>query len=164
MTMARAILYAATCWPAIALGVGSHCSSHEARIFSCDTGKGVVSVCASQDLSARSGYLQYRFGPLGQPSLMFPEITARPETDVRVRTLTFAGGGGAYVRFRRSQYAYVVYDALIKGSGERAGVAVIHAGKTIANLSCRNPAASSLGPDFFAAAGLVTDDDDFEIP
>ena len=124
----------------------------------------MVSVCASQDLSARSGYLQYRFGPLGQPSLMFPEITARPETDVRVRTLTFAGGGGAYVRFRRSQYAYVVYDALIKGSGERSGVAVIHAGKTIANLSCRNPAASSLGPDFFAAAGLVTDADDFEIP
>jgi hypothetical protein len=164
MKTAGAMLCAVACWPAIALGASSHCSSDEARIFSCNTGTSVVSVCASKDLSARVGTLQYRFGPIGQPSLVFPEITARLEVVIRVGTLAFSGGGGAYIRFRRSQYAYVVYDALIKGSGERAGVAVIHAGRTIANLSCKGPAASALGPDFFAQAGLVTDEEDFEIP
>ncbi|MDX9742240.1 MAG: hypothetical protein RBT59_00295 [Arcobacteraceae bacterium] len=50
----------------------SHCSEDERIVFSCNTGKKVVSVCASQDISPNSGYLQYRFGKLGSPEAIIP--------------------------------------------------------------------------------------------
>ena len=160
----RAIFCAAVFFPCTVWAVTSNCTSEEAIIFSCNTGKNVVSVCASQNLSAQIGYLQYRFGPINKPNLAIPEKKVHPGSEIQAKTLTFAGGGGAYVRFQRGSYGYVVYNSIIKGEGEKAGVAVVKDGKTTTNLRCKGAASSELGPDFFAKAGLMTDANDFDIP
>lgn len=50
----------------------SHCSTNENVVFSCSTGKKVVSVCASKNINSKSGYMQYRFGKLGSPEALIP--------------------------------------------------------------------------------------------
>jgi len=53
-----------------------HCTAEEKPIFSCRlTGSGdgrVLSVCASEDLSASSGYVQLRDGPPNAPEFTHP--------------------------------------------------------------------------------------------
>ena len=151
----------------ISLAVGaveSHCAIDETIIFNCNTGKKIVSVCASKTISATTGYLQYRFGPKGSPDLVYPETKVHPNPDVQANTLTFAGGGGAYIRFTRGRYGYVVYTALGRGWGEKAGVAVEKDNKLEVNLPCKGAVLSELGPDFFDKAGLPQDQTGFELP
>jgi len=68
-------------------------------INGCSLGKKMVSVCASNDFSASSGYLQYRFGQKDTLELAFPNLaeSARASQSVQARTLMFAGGGGGSV-------------------------------------------------------------------
>ncbi|MDD4963257.1 MAG: hypothetical protein PHI11_04980 [Gallionella sp.] len=143
---------------------GSHCSTTEETVFSCHLGRKVVSVCASKALDAQSGYLQYRFGALGKSELMFPKTDVAPKTVVQARTLMFAGGGGAYLRFNRGVISYVVYTAIGKGWGTKDGVAVERKGKTIAHFDCKDVPVSEMGEAFFTRAGLPEDAQEFELP
>ena len=144
----------------------SYCSAQEQIVFSCSLGKKMVSVCASNDFSANSGYLQYRFGLKGAPELVFPGLTkAAPAASyVQARTLMFAGGGGGYLRFINGPHHYIVYTAIGKGWGERDGVAVEKNGQRIANLGCRDVPLSKLSEEFFSHASLPADRDEFQIP
>jgi hypothetical protein len=154
-------LLAAPVWAA-----GSHCRAQEHIVFSCSVGKKTVSVCASADLSAASGYLQYRFGQKGTLELAFPDLTkATPVTSyVQARTLMFAGGGGAYLRFINGAHHYIVYTAIGKGWGAKDGVAVEKNGQLVTNLECRDVPVSKLSEEFFSHAGLSIDRDVFQIP
>ncbi|MGH8548697.1 MAG: hypothetical protein ACRERU_08900 [Methylococcales bacterium] len=142
----------------------SHCAADETIMFSCNTGKKIISVCGSKTASTSSQYLQYRFGPKGAPDLLYPDKKVHPGNNVRARTLTFAGGGGAYIRFQRDQYAYVVYTALGRGWGEKAGVVVERDHKQVTSLPCKGPVTSELGPDLFEQAGLPEDQEGFDLP
>ncbi|MCM8596670.1 hypothetical protein [Accumulibacter sp.] len=157
-----ALLAASAAGPASA--VGSLCTAGEVIVFSCATSRKLVSVCASPDLSPGRGYLQYRFGREGAPEIVLPAQTDQGPSGVLAGTLTFAGGGGAYLRFAAAEYRYVVYSAWIRGSGSRDGVAVEKAGERVNSLRCARPVVSELGPDFFAAAGLAADSGDFNVP
>ena len=153
----------------ISLPVGateSHCQEQEQIIFSCSLGKKMVSVCASADFSASSGYLQYRFGQKNALELAFPALTAstRLSQYVQARTLLFAGGGGGYLRFINGQYHYIVYTAIGRGWGIKDGVAIEKNNQLIANLQCRNIPVSKLSEEFFIHAGLSADQNEFEIP
>ncbi|SDW49077.1 hypothetical protein SAMN05421783_104237 [Thiocapsa roseopersicina] len=150
--------------PGLADATNSHCSSGELVVFSCDTGKKTVSVCASPDLSARGGWVEYRFGPVGAPELVFPAARSHPRHVVQAGTWGFSGGGGAFMQFSKAPYAYTVYTAIGKGWGEKSGVAVLKNGKRIANLPCLGPVQSELGPDLFGRAGLDDQPDAFELP
>ena len=68
------------------------------------------------------------------------------------------------MRFKRDTFAYVVYTAIGRGWGEKAGVAVEKDNKLQANLVCNKPVQSELGPDFFDQAGLAEDQAGFELP
>ncbi len=144
----------------------SHCRAEERIIFSCSLGKKTVSVCASAELSAASGYLQYRFGPKDALELAFPEVTqATPAASyVQARTLMFAGGGGGYLRFINGAHHYIVYTAIGKGWGEKDGVAVEQNGQLVVNLECRDVPRSELSEEFFNRAGLAVDQHEFGIP
>ena len=144
----------------------SHCQADEQIIFSCSFEKKMVSVCASNDFSANSGYLQYRFGLKGAPELVFPDLTkaAPAALYVQARTLMFTGGGGGYLRFINGLHHYIVYSAIGKGWGAKDGVAVEKNGQLVANLECRDVPVSKLSEEFFSHANLPADRDEFQIP
>lgn len=144
--------------------VASHCSADEQTLFTCSTGSKTVSVCATANLSADAGSVQYRFGPPGAPELVYPPTTADWRTLTRGAVLTFAGGGGAYLAFTSGPYRYVVYTAIGRGWGEKAGVAVEKNGKRVASLPCKGKEVSELGPDLFAKAGIAEDTAGFDLP
>jgi hypothetical protein len=154
-------LLAAPAWAA-----ESHCRAPEHVIFSCSLGKKMVSVCASADLSTTTGYLQYRFGPKDALELAFPDLTkATPAASyVQARTLMFAGGGGGYLRFVNGAHHYIVYTAIGKGWGAKDGVAVEQNGQLVMNLECRDVPVSELSEEFFNRAGLLADQQEFQIP
>lgn len=148
-----------------AFATDSHCSEQEQTIFSCSLGKKIISVCASKNISPTSGYFQYRFGLKNSPELKFPVLTdTSSRSFIQARTLMFSGGGGAYLRFINGRYNYIVYTAIGKGWGTKDGVAVEKDHKLIANLKCQDVPDSKLGDELFSLAGLINDQDEFQLP
>lgn len=144
----------------------SLCREHEQVIFSCSLDKKMVSVCASTNFSASSGYLQYRFGQKNALELAFPALagTTRSLQHIQARTLMFSGGGGGYLRFINGQYHYIVYTAIGKGWGTKDGVAVEKNTRLIVNLECRDIPVSRISEEFLSRAGLPVDSQEFRIP
>lgn len=162
--VALAVAFALAPLPAAAEPVASHCAAHEQTLFNCRTGGKTVSVCATPNLSADAGSIQYRFGPPGAPELRYPLTDAGWRKLTRSGVLTFAGGGGAYLAFTNGPYRYVVYTAIGRGWGEKAGIAVEKNGKRVASLPCTGKETSELGPDLFAKAALAEDSAGFDLP
>lgn len=117
----------------------SLCSAEELVVFSCELGRKQVSVCASRDLSASSGYLEYRFGTtLGPMELRFPSGKSHPSKVFRY----FDRGEGAKgslsnLQFGVGDYVYTVYRFRHAFEEEYAGVAVKSAAGKFAYLRCR---------------------------
>ncbi len=141
----------------------SHCAPAEMVIFSCGTGAKIVSVCATDDLSAGVGSLGYRFGSPGMPEMIYPPPGPWWKA-VPSSVRTFSGGGGARLAFQREAFHYIVYTAAGRGWGEMVGVAVAQNGEVVANLACRGKPVSELGPDFFRGSGIPDDDAPFDLP
>lgn len=150
--------------PHAAAAGASHCTAGQQTLFACSTGRKLLSVCASADLAKDSGYVQYRFGVPGRSAFVLPVagVDWRPVT--RGGSLMFSGGGGSYIAFASPPYRYVVYSAIGRGWGSKAGVVVEKRGRQIASLSCNEPAISVLGPDLFDRAGIAPDLLGFELP
>jgi hypothetical protein len=142
----------------------THCMPPDQAVFSCSTGTKLVAVCRTQDLTPRSGALQYRFGRLAAVELSHPPTGADWRAVTQGGTLTYSGGGGAFLAFTNLPYRYIVYSAVGRGWGSKAGVVVEKGGKRIASLACKGRAASQLGPDLFAQAGIEEAEDGFELP
>ena len=147
------------------------CKADETVVFSCSTGAHMASLCASKDLSASQGYLQYRFGKNDDPEFVYPAELKHPTGLFAPGMLMFSGGGGAYLQFSNGAYGYTIFSAVGKwgangGSADASGVAVAKDGKEFANFPCHGEAAGELGPDFFEKSGLKMPDaaGDFDIP
>jgi hypothetical protein len=149
---------------ALADAGSGHCVPGETVFFSCSVGAKTVSVCGSSNLSAQSGWVEYRYGPIGSPELVLPRTRVHPRGVVQAGTWAFSGGGGAFLQFRGRPYTYAVYTAIGRGWREKAGVVVRKGDKTVANLPCRGPVQSELGPDLFERAGLGNEPDAFDLP
>jgi len=142
----------------------THCTSQERIVFACPTGKKHVAVCAAGPLSTDNGALQYRFGPLKAPELLWPDAPAQFRSVASAGTLMFSGGGGAYLRFTKGPYGYVVFTAIGKGWGKKAGVVVEKDGKATVHLPCTGAVTSELGPALYSEAALPADAQGFDIP
>lgn len=165
MKLRRTIVAINLAWISqLAAAADTHCTKEESVIFSCKTGQKIVSICATKSISTSSEYPQYRFGRKGSPEMIFPIEKQQSNADIQANTLRFSGGGGAYIRFSTGQYAYVVYTAIGRGWGEKAGIVVEKDHKLQAKLTCKKPVLSELGPDFFQQAGLAEDQRGFELP
>ena len=150
---------------AISRAASTLCLTNEDTIFSSSAGKKVIAVCASKDLTAEHGYLQYRFGLPAKVELTIPADRSVPPAGSAVsRTLMFSGGGGAYLRFKTGDYDYVVYTAIGRGWGTKDGVAIEKNGKLRTHISCKDLPVSEMGADFFSKAGLKEDTKDFDLP
>jgi hypothetical protein len=148
----------------------SFCTPLETPVFACPVGRKLVSVCASKDASSTAGYVQYRFGSTdGLMEMTLPEGEVVPSAAATGDTMAFSGGGGAWMRFRNRDTAYVVCTAIGKwgpnsATRERAGVAVERAGRAPMYLPCSGAVASDLGPDWFAQHGVTSKGEDFKLP
>ena len=141
----------------------SLCQPDEKIVFSCDTEKKSISVCASGDLSPSSGYVQYRFGNKEKLDISFPEPRQHPRAFATAKTLMYSGGGGAYMKFKNGNYSYIVYTGIGK-EWEAQGVVVEKDGTQIANVECKAGYAGDMGSDFFEKYGITEDESEFEVP
>jgi hypothetical protein len=142
----------------------SHCVPPTRAVFSCSTGTKTVSVCQSPDLTASSGVLQYRFGRPPLLDLSYPPAGADWRAVTRGGTLTYSGGGGAFLAFTNASYRYIVYSKFGKIWGTKAGVVVEKDGKRIASLACKGEPVSELGPGLFEEANIKEAEFVFEPP
>jgi len=153
-------------------GQTSHCTPMETVIFACRTGAKLVSACASKDAGPNKGYLQYRFGKPDSPEpleMVLPESQLPPSRVASGEHMAFAGGGGAWLRFRNKDTRYVMYSGIgnwgPKGEKrEKQGVVVERGGKQVANVKCTTAPISELGPDWFEKVGMKGDKDGFDLP
>ncbi len=147
--------------------VESHCASEEKVIFSCSlSDTKIVSLCASPSLTPTDGYLQYRFGPVNKPELVYPTRKEHPKKYFQSGTQSYSGGGSAFLKFKKGDYTYIVLTGIGRGWGEKEGVVVEKSGKRIAYLPCRGPWTSEIGPVLFKNAQIPRDpkEIEFEIP
>lgn len=151
----------------------SFCSADETIVFSCYTSPTkLVSVCASKDAAPAKGYLQYRTGnPAAKTpiDLTLPSAQIPPPQAANGDTLSFSGGGGAWLRLSTRSIGFVAYTGIGKwGPGgavsEKAGIAVERDGQQVANLKCTGKPISLLGPDWFAKAGIKAKGESFDLP
>ena len=141
--------------PATAYASG-HCTTSESVVFSCNAGKKTASVCASPDMSSKSAYVQYRFGPIGAPELSYPERSSdlRRVADAGVFPQRYVVGG--WIRFRNGPYQYLVYaqdweSSDGDNSGQNSGIVVLKDGNKLAALKCKDKAAH----DFHRILGFI---------
>ncbi len=140
------------------------CAAAERTLFACAIGVRRVAVCASTPLTPDAGSIQYRFGRAQGAQIAYPPAGTDWRAVTRGGTLMVSGGGGAWLGFTNRDYRYVVYTAIGRGWGSRAGVVVEHRGRRLASLACTGPVTSAIGPDLFVEAGIAADDAGFELP
>lgn len=139
------------------------CIAQEKIVFSCGTGKKVISVCSSENLSPDTGYVQYRYGTKTMTELIFPEQKNHPKDFATGDNLTFSGGGGSYMRLNNGAYSYIVYSAIGKNWG-KDGLVVEKSGETLSNIPCESSVVSNIGVDFYEKNAVPKDEAGFEIP
>ncbi len=113
------------------------CSADEDTLFSCAPGhKQQISICSSKNLSASSGYIQYRAAKGGMIEFLFPEKKMLPSKVFAFKEVPWGQGEENSLRFHSGEYAYTAYSNGGRFSSEH-GVLVQRGGKTVARLSCR---------------------------
>jgi len=160
------ILFTATVIAAHAQAADVHkslCQTKEKVVFSCSTGKKLISVCASENLSSSAGYVQYRFGTNEKLEFSFPEPKAHPDSFSTKGILAYSGGGAGYMRLNKGAYSYVVYSGMGQG-WDKQGVAVEKNGKLLSNILCKDTSIKNNGPETFDKYPIPIDEIGFEIP
>lgn len=110
----------------------SHCNANENVVFSCSTGKKVVSVCASKNINSKSGYLQYRFGKLGAPEALIP---SNPES-FRSAVNVFEDMTTSVITFKNGQFSYEILRQMMHVNSD-IYLNISNKGKSIATLTCK---------------------------
>lgn len=159
---AAALVCSVTSLPARA--TPAECTAGEHVVFACAAGSKRLAVCASPVLTPAAGTLQYRFGRRQAADIAFPLAESDWRAVTRGGVLMLSGGGGAFLAFTNRDYRYVVYSAVGRGWGEKAGVVVERAGRRVAHVACTSAATSEIGPDLFSTAGIASSEDGFDLP
>jgi len=107
----------------------THCNASENIIFSCDTGKKIMSICASKNIGAKTGYIQYRFGKIGSPEIILPSTPENFRSTVSAYSYTGASYNSGVI-FKNQDISYNI-------DSRSASLEVTKKGKSIAELTCR---------------------------
>ena len=107
---------------------GTLCAGDEKVVFSCPSDVKFISVCGTDR------GVQYRYGNPGKVETVFPPAPSRSGV-VSAGELKYPQGGGMYLRFAAPDAEYVVYSAG-DGDWEQSGIAVLRAGKQVAEHIC----------------------------
>lgn len=106
----------------------SHCSDSEVEIWSCAKKEKIYSICASKNLDAKVGYMQYRAGRVGKTEFTFPSSEIHPEGQFTFRLLP----RGASISFKNGEFTYFIAELL---TGETM-INVDKNGANIAEIEC----------------------------
>ena len=105
---------------------GTLCAAGEDARFSCAAKNGkVISICASPDLSATTGSIQYRFGRPGAVELSYPADPATGRTALTWNTQNHASSQSFNVVFQNGGFTYTVYDQDTMGSASQNGSGIL---------------------------------------
>lgn len=130
--------------------VPSLCASSERTVWSCQAGKKTYSLCASHDLSATAGYLQYRAGKNGRADFRYPATRLPAKGHFQFRLWPH----GTALTFENGHYGYSIYED-IKGDTR---IDVDKDGQAIATVDCSD-ATDTLTEnrtiDLFKAVGVM---------
>jgi len=102
----------------------SLCKAHEQSVFWCETKAKRFEICASRDLSASAGYMQYRAGAAGKPVFRFPDPASHPRGKFELGMTA----KGTVLTFQNARTTYEIYEAAGGGASisvtpeEKAGV------------------------------------------
>ena len=118
----------------------THCEPGETVVFSCSMGKKTASVCASSNHGPSEGYLQYRFGALGNVEMTYPAKKEHPKDlfTAFYATPVMDDGSRAMVvslEFGVNDYGYEI-TTLAKTDTSTTELSVTKAGKNLATLKC----------------------------
>ena len=142
--------------PAAAAARLTLCNTGETIRFSCSTAQGkVISLCASADLSASKGGLQYHFGKPGALELSYPAAPSR--SDFTFLKQTHINSESYSVIFSQSGFTYTVFDQNTMGSAtdHGAGVTVEKDKKIVATILCAEGGKETL--DILGLQGIIPD-------
>lgn len=141
-----------SCLAATAAESSFLCTAEEQVVFACELkNKKIVSICASKQLSATAGYVQYRYGTSKAIELEYPSKRELPRGNFFLSTAMYSGGGASSIRFEIGEYEYFVFDRAIRTNFKpgqpndtvfEAGVATRQKGKTASIRRCTNDASN----------------------
>jgi len=129
--------------PGQALQPNSLCARDERIIFSCPVKRPakIVSLCASKNLSADQGYLQYRFGLPGKVELEFPKERTGTQQKFQYTHYFRAQVDLTEISFSNNGYEYQItddYNGEEKPAQSIQGIMVTAPGKPKeVSLACR---------------------------
>lgn len=122
-------------WALVGSAGTGHCTGAETAYFSCPTSPTkVLSLCGG------AGQVQYRFGPVGTPELVFPEDSS--PSAFTVREERYARSMADVATFTNGDVRYEVTDAIGGGGGPDAeannfqGVYVFRGDELLASVNC----------------------------
>ncbi|MBC7882276.1 MAG: hypothetical protein H7Y37_13195 [Anaerolineae bacterium] len=136
--------------PAHALPAKNLCSTQEQVILSCTLKKNerILSLCASKNLGANKGYLQYRFGKRSRIELVFPVNRQGSQKAFTYARYTRPLVTYLQVRFVNLDYTYEIFsqsDATPGASFASTGIAVTpDSKKATRTFECTQPISGSL--------------------
>lgn len=142
---------AGAAWGGAALAdVHSLCHGGERTIWSCRAGAKHYSLCASRNLGAREGYLQYRAGRPSRPEFRFPARRMHPRGHFTFGLLAH----GASLAFERGAYRYEITEDL---KGDTSILVRVPPGRTV-SIECADATQTlteTATIDLFTSAGLA---------
>jgi hypothetical protein len=107
----------------------SLCRSPEQSLFWCETRSKRFELCASNDLTAAAGYMQYRAGSGGKVDFRFPEALELPKGNFELVLMA----RGTVLVFKNGQVTYEISQPLA-GS---ASILVTREGRQGDEIPCR---------------------------
>lgn len=113
---------------------GSLCAENETIYFSCkiEHSQNYASICAKDNMSPETGYVQYRFGKNIATAFKFPDSKVAPGDLLHIQTINhFRDGIGKHVMFGNDAYTYVVSNAV-----QSPEIGVFRNGKLVTTKSC----------------------------
>ena len=102
-----------------ALAMQTHCRSREQILFSCKMSKKkILSLCASNDLSRDTGYLQYRFGKAGKIELEYPNELKNSQKAFQFSRYTRPGTTYLRLKFTNQRTTYSIFSESTDDGGD----------------------------------------------
>ncbi len=117
----------------------SLCQTTETIIFSCASGKNIISVCTSKVFNSNEGYLTYKFGENGEAMELSHTAEARYfEDEFKFSYSGYAKGSTYELSFSVDEYLYTVHSDLHVYRDDSSGVFVENDSGLEAYYECNN--------------------------